>query len=48
VFAAGRSCDGTGTPAVVMTYWNLVEQYGPARFARDLANAGGAGAITPT
>ena len=48
----------TGTPTVVMTYWNPVEQYGCAsgrtdglsgveRFARDLAGAGGAGLITP-
>ena len=48
----------TGTPTVVMTYWNPVEQYGRAdgrtdglsgveRFARDLAAAGGAGLITP-
>ena len=47
VFAAVEAVTGTGTPAVVMTYWNLVEQYGAARFARDLTNAGGAGAITP-
>ncbi len=48
----------TGTPTVVMTYWNPVESYGRlsgggnqgrgvARFAADLANAGGAGLITP-
>ena len=48
----------TGTPTLVMTYWNPVEQYGRGsgrtdglsgveRFARDLANAGGAGLITP-
>ena len=46
----------TGTPTLVMTYWNPVEQYGRARdngltgverFARDLAAAGGAGLITP-
>ncbi len=37
----------TGTPTVVMTYWNPVERYGVARFATDLANAGGAGLITP-
>ena len=48
----------TGTPTVVMTYWNPIEQYGRRgaasgeptgadRFARDLANAGGAGLITP-
>jgi tryptophan synthase alpha chain len=30
-----------------MTYWNPVERYGVARFARDLAAAGGAGLITP-
>jgi tryptophan synthase alpha chain len=37
----------TGTPTVVMTYWNPVERYGVSRFAADLANAGGAGLITP-
>jgi tryptophan synthase alpha chain len=37
----------TGTPAVVMTYWNPVERYGVARFAADLAGAGGSGLITP-
>ena len=36
-----------GVPAVVMTYWNPMERYGVARFARDLAAAGGAGLITP-
>ncbi|HEV2929718.1 MAG TPA: tryptophan synthase subunit alpha [Propionibacteriaceae bacterium] len=47
VFAAVEAVAGTGTPAVVMTYWNLIEHYGAMRFARDLAQAGGAGAITP-
>ena len=37
----------TGTPTLVMTYWNPVERYGVERFARDLAAAGGAGLITP-
>ncbi|WKN50124.1 tryptophan synthase subunit alpha [Nocardioides sp. Arc9.136] len=37
----------TGTPTVVMTYWNPVERYGVPRFAADLAGAGGAGLITP-
>ena len=37
----------TGTPTVVMTYWNPVERYGVDRFAADLADAGGAGLITP-
>jgi len=31
----------------VMTYWNPVEQRGVARFAAELASAGGAGLITP-
>ena len=37
----------TGTPTLVMTYWNPIERYGVPRFAADLANAGGAGLITP-
>src|SRR5215472_14439694 len=36
-----------GTAALVMTYWNPVDRYGVDAFARDLANAGGAGLITP-
>jgi tryptophan synthase alpha chain len=46
-FAAVEAVANSGTPAVVMTYWNLIERYGADRFARDLAAAGGAGAITP-
>jgi len=37
----------TGAPTLVMTYWNPVDRYGVARFAADLASAGGAGLITP-
>jgi tryptophan synthase alpha chain len=48
----------TGTPTLVMSYWNPIVHYGRAggrsegrsgidRFAQDLANAGGAGLITP-
>ena len=37
----------TGVPTLVMTYWNPIERYGADRFATDLANAGGAGMITP-
>src|SRR4051794_28255231 len=37
----------TGTPTVVMTYWNPVERYGVERFAADLASAGGSGLVTP-
>ena len=47
VFAGVEAVSETGTPAVVMTYWNLVEHYGVDAFARDLAAAGGAGIITP-
>jgi tryptophan synthase alpha chain len=36
-----------GAAAVIMSYWNPVDRYGVARFAADLAAAGGAGAITP-
>ncbi len=47
VFAAVEAVRSTGTAAVVMTYWNLVDRYGTDAFARDLANAGGSGLITP-
>jgi len=47
VFAAVETVRAAGRPAVVMTYWNLVERYGVEAFARDLANAGGSGLITP-
>jgi len=36
-----------GVPVLVMTYWNPIERYGVAAFARDLAEAGGCGLITP-
>ena len=42
-----RRSSAAGAPALVMTYWNPVEQYGVSRFAADLAAAGGAGLITP-
>jgi tryptophan synthase alpha chain len=47
VFTIVEAIAATGTPAVVMTYWNLVDRYGVDAFARDLAAAGGAGLITP-
>jgi tryptophan synthase alpha chain len=37
----------TGAPALVMSYWNPLERYGVEQFVKDLAAAGGAGAITP-
>ncbi|MDQ4039994.1 MAG: tryptophan synthase subunit alpha [Actinomycetota bacterium] len=47
VLHAVEAVAGTGAVAVVMSYWNPIERYGVDRFARDLAAAGGAGAITP-
>jgi tryptophan synthase alpha chain len=47
VFAAVEAVAALGVPAMVMTYWNLVERYGVDLFARDLDAAGGAGLITP-
>ena len=37
----------TGAAVVIMTYYNPIFVYGVDNFARDLANAGGAGLITP-
>ncbi|VEI12388.1 tryptophan synthase subunit alpha [Trueperella bialowiezensis] len=37
----------TGAAVAIMTYYNPVFVYGVDNFARDLANAGGAGLITP-
>lgn len=37
----------TGVPTLVMTYWNPIGRYGVERFADELADAGGAGLITP-
>ena len=47
VMRAVEEVAATGAPTLVMTYWNPVERYGVERFATDLAEAGGAGLITP-
>jgi tryptophan synthase alpha chain len=48
VFTAVREVRAqVSAPALVMTYWNPVLQYGVDRFADQLAEAGGAGLITP-
>lgn len=47
LFTAVEAVVATGTTALVMIYWNLVEHYGVEAFARDLAGVGGAGLITP-
>ncbi|MGB4634762.1 MAG: tryptophan synthase subunit alpha [Actinomycetaceae bacterium] len=47
VFTAVEQVAGTGAAVVIMTYYNLVFKYGEENFARDMANAGGAGLIIP-
>jgi tryptophan synthase alpha chain len=47
VLAAVEAVAAAGAVPVVMSYWNPIEHYGVARFAANLAAAGGAGAITP-
>ncbi|GAA1170608.1 tryptophan synthase subunit alpha [Nesterenkonia xinjiangensis] len=39
--------DATEAAVLVMTYYNLIDRMGAEEFARRLAEAGGAGAITP-
>jgi tryptophan synthase alpha chain len=47
VFRVVEAVAATGTPTLVMTSWNPVEQRGVERFAQQLHDAGGAGLITP-
>jgi tryptophan synthase alpha chain len=47
VFRTVEAVAAAGIPALVMTYWSPVEAYGVRAFARDLAQAGGSGLITP-
>jgi tryptophan synthase alpha chain len=47
VLATVEAIAQSGVPVLVMTYWNPVDHYGVAAFARDLAAVGGAGLITP-
>jgi tryptophan synthase alpha chain len=47
LFTATRAVRHAGAPPLGMTYWNLILRHGPLAFARDLAEAGGAGMITP-
>jgi tryptophan synthase alpha chain len=47
VLRTAEAVAAAGAPALVMTYWNPVERYGVERFAKELADAGGAGLITP-
>jgi tryptophan synthase alpha chain len=45
--AVERIRERVDVPALVMTYWNPVVQYGLDRFSDTLVQAGGAGLITP-
>jgi tryptophan synthase alpha chain len=47
VLAVVGEVSGTGAATMVMSYWNPIEQFGAARFAEGLAEAGGTGVITP-
>lgn len=46
VFDAVEAVANEGGVPLIMSYWNLILHYGVERFARDFANAGGAGLIT--
>jgi tryptophan synthase alpha chain len=37
----------SGASVVVMSYWNPIERFGVARFAKQLADSGGLGVVTP-
>lgn len=47
VFSTLQFAHDAGLPAVVMTYWNPIERYGVERFAKEMADHGGSGVITP-
>ena len=47
VFRNVEAVANTGVVPLIMTYYNLIFRYGVQDFARDFANAGGAGLITP-
>lgn len=47
LFRAVSAVKEAGALPVVMTYWNIVYQYGVDAFAARLADSGGAGIITP-
>ena len=47
VLRAVEAVAEAGATPLCMTYWNLVDRYGVDAFARDFAQAGGAGLITP-
>lgn len=46
VFDAVETVAKAGGVPLIMGYWNLIFHYGVLKFARDFANAGGAGLVT--
>lgn len=46
-FAGAAAVVAAGAPAVLMTYWNLVDRFGVERFADQLVASGADGLITP-
>lgn len=46
-FTVVQAVTDAGGAAVIMSYWNPILQYGPERFAEELAAAGGLGSIIP-
>ena len=46
-FTVIRAITEAGGNAVIMSYWNPILQYGPEKFAAELAEAGGLGSIIP-
>lgn len=46
-FTVVRAITAAGGNAVIMSYWNPILQYGPEKFAEELAAAGGLGSIIP-
>ncbi|AIC91847.1 tryptophan synthase subunit alpha [Bifidobacterium [indicum] DSM 20214 = LMG 11587] len=47
VFEAVQQVQEAGAKALVMSYWNLIMHHGVATFAQRMAEAGGAGLVTP-
>lgn len=47
VLATLHHATSRGVAAVVMTYWNPIEQFGSDNFAQAISDAGGSGVITP-
>ena len=47
VFTSLKVASQTGVATVVMTYWNPIEKFGVANFAKAIAENGGSGVITP-